>query len=114
MKIASLSILLCAEAAFAASLGRRPDIEKRQIAGLLGALASGDSGVLGALGSKCLHLIISGAAADVVCSRRKVWQAEGYRRWRRSREIEYEIGSQRSRREADKGPNRPIPRAWDE
>jgi hypothetical protein len=44
-------LLFCAELALAVSLGSRPSVEKRQIAGILGALASGDTGILGALGS---------------------------------------------------------------
>jgi hypothetical protein len=53
MKVATLSLLLSAEAALGAIIGDRPsDIEKRQFAGFFGALASGDSGILGALGSR--------------------------------------------------------------
>jgi hypothetical protein len=40
--------LLFAEAAFAATIG----VDKRQFGGLFSALASGDTGILGALGSK--------------------------------------------------------------
>ena len=52
MKVSGLSLLLCAEAALAASLGSRSDVDKRQLAGIFGALMSGDTGILGALGSE--------------------------------------------------------------
>jgi len=51
MKIICLSFLLCAEATFGASLGSRFNAEKRQLAGVLGALMSGDTSILGALGN---------------------------------------------------------------
>jgi hypothetical protein len=53
MKAARLGFLLCVEAALADFNGDGPIVEKRQIAGVLGALASGDVGILGALGSAC-------------------------------------------------------------
>jgi hypothetical protein len=52
MKIASLSLLLCADAALGAILVKKSDLEKRQIGGTLAALAAGDTAILGALGSK--------------------------------------------------------------
>ncbi|KAF2418971.1 hypothetical protein EJ08DRAFT_702936 [Tothia fuscella] len=51
MKISGLCLLVCAEVAFAATLGSKPEVEKRQLAGILGALASGDTSILGALGN---------------------------------------------------------------
>ena len=49
MKVTGL--LFCAEAAVAASLESRNGLEKRQIGGTLAALMSGDTAILGALGS---------------------------------------------------------------
>lgn len=51
MKLSGLSLLICAEAALAASLGSRANVEKRQLSGIFGALASGDTSILGALGN---------------------------------------------------------------
>jgi hypothetical protein len=48
MKVTGFSLLLAAQAAVAAPA----ENEKRQIAGLFGALAAGDTAVLGALGSE--------------------------------------------------------------
>jgi hypothetical protein len=56
MKAARLGFLLCAEAVLADFSGGGPIVEKRQIAGVLGALASGDVGILGALGSTYARL----------------------------------------------------------
>jgi hypothetical protein len=52
MKATRLGFLLCVEAALADFTGDGPIVEKRQIGGVLSALASGDVGILGALGSR--------------------------------------------------------------
>ena len=49
-----INLLFCVEATLAATVGSKPELEKRQIAGFLSALAAGDTGILGALGSMSL------------------------------------------------------------
>ena len=61
MKAARLAFLLSVEASLAAVVRNGPIVEKRQIAGVLGALASGDVGILGALGSVHARVVKSHA-----------------------------------------------------
>jgi hypothetical protein len=54
MKVSCISAFICAQTAFAAVVSKGTPFDKRQLGGALSALLSGDTGILGALGSRYL------------------------------------------------------------
>jgi hypothetical protein len=114
MRATLLNFLLSAELVFAATLGSSSDLDKRQIAGILGALLSGDTSILGALGSMYARDSVSTTFTNPACFRWRLWSTENQACWRGTSEGRLKIRTQCTRREADKDPNRPISRPWNE